>query len=319
MAILAYLAPESVPVELLHPGFMSFIERGNAIAALREVSLINLEMTRDSMGSISVHRLIQLVMRARLRNCGAEGEAAAAALLLVARAFPLDDELKSRSKCAALFPHALAVLDNAPHLVDGIDDQGWLAHNQAQLSQRVGRYRKQLNEGELGEALMSFSNDARAAEIVASRLSEFRPEVRRRFLRLAMEQSDNEHLQPIRDALKSQPAELRREIKSTVKQGAELMKRLRELLALGTDDAISRLIADHLDEFPMDMQEKLKRGYEHSKADETGLFDRYRSEKNKSEARAHLRNELKIPQPITLQVKTKSRRRWLRPWRDSHS
>jgi hypothetical protein len=306
MGVLAFLAPERIAIELVHDGFMSLIERGDAIAALRELSIINYETTGESLRYISVHRLVQQVTRVRLQDSGA-ADAAAAATLLVARAFPLDDDNKSWRKCLALLPHALAVLEHAPESLEGLNDQGWLAHRKTQLSQRVARYRQHLDDDELSTAFLHFTDDVQAAQVVAENFSRLKPEMRERVMRLAWEQTLNEHLQPIRDALHAQPATFQSEIRARVDRASDLRQKLRELVSQRDDEAICMLVADHLDEFPIGMQEKLKLAYGDSQRNESDVAALSAAQK----ARAKLRHEL-APPVVTLE--TKDRWRGFKEW-----
>ena len=82
---------------------MSEIERGEAVAALQEVSLVTLEALDDGSAGISVHRLVQEVMRGRLRETAPE--VATLATKLVAARFPGADRILAMS---ATGPHAPA-------------------------------------------------------------------------------------------------------------------------------------------------------------------------------------------------------------------
>lgn len=66
MSILAVLAPENVPIDVVHDACMSSLDRGSAVAALLRVSLISAAAVRDGRTQIRVHRLVQQVMRDRL-------------------------------------------------------------------------------------------------------------------------------------------------------------------------------------------------------------------------------------------------------------
>ncbi len=89
MGILAYFAPDDIPLSLISADVMSEIARGEAVAALCEVSLLELENEGDQ-ATVSVHRLAQTVMRDRLAKKGKAEETAALALTLVADAFPCE-------------------------------------------------------------------------------------------------------------------------------------------------------------------------------------------------------------------------------------
>ena len=123
MRLLAFLAPEPVPLslllsahapELLNPEVTVAImpllgdpvAAGDAVAALRRYSLLSLA----GNGLVLVHRLVQAVSRAQLAaEMAAQWRQAAAAL--VEAAVPADSEAPAAwSACALLLPHARAVL-----------------------------------------------------------------------------------------------------------------------------------------------------------------------------------------------------------------
>jgi len=125
LRVLAFLAPEPVPLGLLlattdaagqlspltaaavGPLLGDPLAAGDAVAALRRYSLVS----SAGQGRVLVHRLVQAITRARLpARETAEWEQAGAAL--VAAAVPADAELPAAwPACAALLPHARAVLD----------------------------------------------------------------------------------------------------------------------------------------------------------------------------------------------------------------
>jgi Domain of unknown function (DUF4062)/Tetratricopeptide repeat len=125
LRLLAFCAPEAVPLRLLlhprpglgrlgeevTPALASLLDdplaAGDAIAALRRYSLV----TPAGGGSVSVHRLVQAVtveqMPAELASQWRQGAAA-----LIEAAIPDDTKLPAAwPVCAALLPHAQAVLD----------------------------------------------------------------------------------------------------------------------------------------------------------------------------------------------------------------
>ena len=123
LRLLAFLAPEPVPLALLFAGGRDVdlpgpasdgvapllgdpVAAGDAVTALRRYSLV----TPAGHGQVLVHRLVQAMARARLA-----GDAAArfekTAATLVEAAIPDDPRLPAAwSACAALLPHARAVL-----------------------------------------------------------------------------------------------------------------------------------------------------------------------------------------------------------------
>jgi tetratricopeptide (TPR) repeat protein len=112
MGIFAYFGPDDIPLSLITANVMSEIARGEAVAALCEVSLLEVENDGDQ-ATVSVHRLAQTVMRDRLAKQGKGVEASALALSLAKEAFPYLDgpsDVGRWAECSRLRSHALAVL-----------------------------------------------------------------------------------------------------------------------------------------------------------------------------------------------------------------
>ena len=99
MGILAYFAPDDIPLSLITVKVMSEIARGDAVAALKEASLLEVKNDGDQ-ATISVHRLAQTVMRDRLAKQGQAEEASTQALTLVADAFPVAKLAQPPTTCA---------------------------------------------------------------------------------------------------------------------------------------------------------------------------------------------------------------------------
>ncbi len=125
VCLLAFLAPEPVPLALLLAGEQAAgllgpqvaatvgpllgdpVAAGDAITALRRYSLI----TPAGDGRVLVHRLVQAITRAQLAAAAA-GQWEQAAAALVESAVPADAELPAAWPVfAVLLPHARAVLD----------------------------------------------------------------------------------------------------------------------------------------------------------------------------------------------------------------
>ena len=123
--LLAFLAPEPVPLALLLAGEQAAgllgpaaaaavgpllgdpVAAGDAITALRRYSLVS----PAGDGLVLVHRLVQAITRAQL-TAEAAGQWEQAAAALVEAAVPADAELPAAwPVCAVLLPHARAVLD----------------------------------------------------------------------------------------------------------------------------------------------------------------------------------------------------------------
>jgi tetratricopeptide (TPR) repeat protein len=105
LELCAYLAPDDIPRELLmsHAADESF-DLDAAIAALRDYSLLE-----TGNGTVSVHRLVQAVIRDALAPDYAR-QAVEAALSLVRSAYPFDsDDYRFWPRCKVLDAHVVAV------------------------------------------------------------------------------------------------------------------------------------------------------------------------------------------------------------------
>jgi hypothetical protein len=261
MAILAVLAPERIPMDLIHDGCMTVLDRGAAVAALLRVSLISAETATDGRAQIRVHRLVQQVMRHRLTSLGATAEAVAAAMLLLTKAFPIDDSSKQWPKCAELASHAISVLAEAPTRLDGLDDSGWLAHRKFQLDERVSRYRESMASIQRFDAMMSFEENRRSAELLAKDLGGFKPEYRHRYLRIALERPDNPNLQPLRDALSSFPPQFQEQMRAEATLAVGIANIVRDLALRRDYETIGKMVVEHFEDFPMRVQMRLDKDY----------------------------------------------------------
>ena len=66
LGIAAFLAPDRIPLDIIADDVMTPIERGEAVAALVEVSLAALEPLDDGTPGLTIHPLVQAVMRERV-------------------------------------------------------------------------------------------------------------------------------------------------------------------------------------------------------------------------------------------------------------
>jgi tetratricopeptide (TPR) repeat protein len=118
MGLGAFLAPDRIPLSLFTADVLTETARTEAVAALREVSLVALDPLDDGSPGIAMHRLVQAAMRACLDDMGEHANAAALATELIADAFPGGDpgpdDVRAWSACARLMPHAMAVFEHAP-------------------------------------------------------------------------------------------------------------------------------------------------------------------------------------------------------------
>ena len=118
----AFLAPEKIPKSLISGGAEHLPEPlssavadelkfDDAVAALRRYSLMTL-----AGDALSVHRLVQAVMRDRMSE-DEQKRWADAAVRLVNEAFPYDsDDVRTWDECSVLLPHAVAVAEQAEKL-----------------------------------------------------------------------------------------------------------------------------------------------------------------------------------------------------------
>lgn len=174
--IAAFLAPDRIPVDIFTEDVMSEIEKGEAVAALAEVSLITRETLDDGSAGISVHRLVQQVMRGRLG--AAEQEMAALATKLVADAYPAGDisadDVRSWPACRRLESHAIVALSTAP-------ESGDHACHTAQLLSQYALHLKSRAEFAAAEPLYR-----RALSIVQASLEPDHPSIVANLNNLAM-------------------------------------------------------------------------------------------------------------------------------------
>jgi tetratricopeptide (TPR) repeat protein len=160
LGIAAYLAPERIPLDIVTSDVMSESERGKAVGALREVSLAEPQTLDDGTPAISVHRLVQEAIKARLRAKSsstpgaqaANGEKAVidVAMRLVAGAYPAGetgaDKTKSWSRYKLLEPHVEAILAVAP-------EDGDIAQSTSHLLDRHGAHLQQRTDFAAAEPL----------------------------------------------------------------------------------------------------------------------------------------------------------------------
>ncbi len=133
LAIAAYLAPDNIPLGIVTEDAMPEIEKGEAVAALAEVSLVTRETLDDGSPAISLHRLVQEVMRRRLGEGAAE--TAVLATRLVADAYPGGEQdpgdIRSWPACRRLEAHAAAVLAFAPETGEAAEKTSLLLNQYA--------------------------------------------------------------------------------------------------------------------------------------------------------------------------------------------
>ena len=190
LAIAAFLAPDRIPLGIVTADAMSEIEKGEAVAALAEVSLVTRETLDDSSPAISLHRLAQEVMRRRLGEGAAE--AAALATGLVADAYPYESpDVRNWPACRRLEAHAAAVLAFAPDTGEAATNTSLLLNQcalhlyaRADYAQAEPLYRRALavcekNLGPNHSHVASALNNLAQLLKATSRLAEAEPLMRR--------------------------------------------------------------------------------------------------------------------------------------------
>jgi tetratricopeptide (TPR) repeat protein len=111
LGFFAYLAPENIPLDLVTEDIVKAGDLPEALGALASVSLVEHVTLDDGSPGITLHRLVQAAMRARLAERGETAAAVALATTRLTDAFPGDgySEPKVWPRCAALLPHVLAL------------------------------------------------------------------------------------------------------------------------------------------------------------------------------------------------------------------
>jgi tetratricopeptide (TPR) repeat protein len=141
MNLLAFLAPDDITRDLIAKGAQYLpeplasatrdsIDFNDTISAARRYSLIDADATNESL---SMHRLVQAVIRDNLDETS-KRKWAHAAVELLNNAFPLNsDQVENWPECARLISHALVTTDHALELQATSDSIG-------RLLNRVGLY-----------------------------------------------------------------------------------------------------------------------------------------------------------------------------------
>ncbi len=112
MAIAAFLAPERIPLDIITEDVMSEAQRDEAVLALRRLSLVEHDGTEtEGTRAITVHRLVQEVMRGRLGEHRREIQQIALRLMRNALDAVAVREHVNWPHVATLLPHAIAALE----------------------------------------------------------------------------------------------------------------------------------------------------------------------------------------------------------------
>jgi tetratricopeptide (TPR) repeat protein len=165
--LIAYLAPDNIPRDLLQSTAKTPIEFNNAVESLRDYSLIE-----TGEGMISVHRLVQKVIRDRLFAQGKHKGWVEMAVGLVSVAFPSQSgNFSNWPACSLLLAHALAVADHAEKLGVALENAQYLLNQsglylwkRAQFDEAEVMYRRALR---IAEELLA-PEDAEIGQIVCN-------------------------------------------------------------------------------------------------------------------------------------------------------
>jgi tetratricopeptide (TPR) repeat protein len=163
MDLCAFLAPDDIGRDMLKSGAAHLpeplaaaiaddLQWDEAVRALRKYSLVEVQD-----GALSVHRLVQAVVRDRLDEEGRK-KWADAAVEVVNSGFPFDsDDVRTWPKNARVLPHALASADHAEKLQVGLRACG-------RLLNQVGSYLK--GRAELSGARHALERAVRMREVI---------------------------------------------------------------------------------------------------------------------------------------------------------
>ncbi|MFZ1108439.1 MAG: TIR domain-containing protein [Rhodomicrobium sp.] len=159
MALLAFFAPDEIPLWLIPEDAMPEKEREDALAALARVSLATYGKSSDGAPAVSVHRLVQAAMRARLRASARFDEMAALAIRLLYDAYDFfSGTLGTMLRRAAWIAHAAAAIPHAPNSGDAAWHTLWTLY-------QMGDFR--VMRGDLSGALDAYESGAKIAADVA--------------------------------------------------------------------------------------------------------------------------------------------------------
>jgi tetratricopeptide (TPR) repeat protein len=150
LAFCAFLAPELIPLDIVSADVTDEDERAEAMMVLASVSLIEHPNFEGDQPAITIHRLVQAAMRARLSERGEAEQTLARVMQSLADAFPQVRfrQITSRVRRAMLLPHVLAARD----CFDAMGMQ--TSPTAGRLFCAVGRFLHAHGNYPLGEALL---------------------------------------------------------------------------------------------------------------------------------------------------------------------
>ena len=113
VGLCAYLAPERIPLDLIAGETADEDERAKALMSLAAVSLVEHTELNDGEPAVTLHRLVQAAMRARLAERGETRTVTERVIRRLAQVFPTNayKDTSVWPLCAVLLPHVLALRD----------------------------------------------------------------------------------------------------------------------------------------------------------------------------------------------------------------
>jgi tetratricopeptide (TPR) repeat protein len=114
MAYLAQCAPERIPMILVEGAVEDEAQRMEALAALADVSLVKPDPFEDGTPAVTVHRLVQVVARARSEANCSTWEVVGRVIARMEAIYPNRIDAGSWSLCAQLAPHLTALHETVP-------------------------------------------------------------------------------------------------------------------------------------------------------------------------------------------------------------
>lgn len=159
MGLIAHFAPDQIPLWLIPEMAMPETERDDALEALQRLSLVTHDAEADGAPAISVHRLVQEVVRARLHEAGEAENYAAQAVTALYDAYDFyADTHEIHRRRTAWLPHALASLTHAPREGDAADSTIWVCNY-------IGDFRR--SRGELSRASEAYETGMKIGKELA--------------------------------------------------------------------------------------------------------------------------------------------------------
>jgi tetratricopeptide (TPR) repeat protein len=167
LQLCAFFSPDEIPRDMIAAGAEHLPEQlretvtnafafDEAISALRRYSLIE----SSEVSTLSMHRLVQAVVRDRLDFAGRQ-RWAEAAVNVANKAFPFDsDDVRTWRECDRLLPHAIAAAGLAENLNVGLEAT-------SRLMNQIGTYA--WGRGEYGKAKAAFERVLRIDELTLGR------------------------------------------------------------------------------------------------------------------------------------------------------